>query len=79
MKRVLIGAFLMILMISMIFSFGCSSSTPKYEYMIVSPDDYTFTTEMNEYGEEGWQLVFARRASDSSDIMSYEIILMREL
>jgi len=49
----------------------------KWEYKLESPSDYSFTKTMNIYGEEGWELVSARRASDSSSSMSYECIFKR--
>jgi type IV secretory pathway VirB2 component (pilin) len=49
----------------------------KWEYKLESPSDYSFTKTMNNYGEEGWELVSARRASDSSSSMSYECIFKR--
>jgi hypothetical protein len=50
----------------------------RWEYRIESPSDYSFTREMNDLGEQGWELVFARRALDSStDDYSYEVILKR--
>ena len=32
---------------------------------------------MSALGEDGWELVFARRASDGGDAMMYEVILKR--
>lgn len=51
--------------------------TVRWEYMLESPSDYSFTKTMNNYGEQGWELVSARRASDSSSSMSYECIFKR--
>ncbi len=57
--------------------FSLLKPTDKWEYMIESPSDYTFSSTMDRYGEQGWELVFARRASDSSGSMSYECIFKR--
>src|SRR5947209_2507060 len=35
---------------------------PLWEYKIAAFDDTTFQTEMKNYGNAGWELVFARRA-----------------
>ena len=50
----------------------------RWEYRIERPSDYTFIREMTQFGEQGWELVFARRALDSeNDVYSYEVILKR--
>lgn len=49
----------------------------RWEYKIDSPDDRGFTQQMDKLGSEGWELVFARRASDSLDRMGYEMIFKR--
>jgi len=46
--------------------FGCTQRTSnpageKWEYKISSFKDEEFVTEMNKAGEDGWELVFARR------------------
>ena len=54
------------------------SDAVRWEYRIESPDDYSFDTAMNELGEDGWELVFARRATNRfSDGASYEMIFKR--
>ena len=52
----------------------------QWEYIIVSVPDDSFTKDMNQYGDAGWELVFARRASDGDTYMptfSYEMIFKR--
>lgn len=50
----------------------------EWEYRIESPSDVIFDLEMKQLGREGWELVFARRAtSRNSDNASYEIIFKR--
>ena len=54
----------------------------SWEYKITSVPDGSFDNEMNMLGKEGWELVFARRASDgmtSSPTFSYEMILKRPI
>jgi hypothetical protein len=51
---------------------------PQWEYKIVSPEDYAFVIEMNDLGQEGWEVVSARRATNGEySSPSYECILKR--
>lgn len=54
---------------------------PKWDYKIGSVPDLEFGTQMTTLGEEGWELVFARRASNGESgermSMSYECIFKR--
>jgi len=66
----------------LVFSlFNSFSNQAKWEYKLESPEDYTFEKEMNELGDEGWELVSARRATVSygSRDAFYEIILKRRI
>ena len=52
----------------------------EWEYRIESVPDRSFDQRINAMGKEGWELVFARRASDGSDYsptFSYEMIFKR--
>ena len=52
----------------------------QWEYKIESLPDRSFDQRINAMGREGWELVFARRASDGSDYspsFSYEMIFKR--
>jgi hypothetical protein len=52
----------------------------KWEYKIESVPDSTFESGMSALGDEGWELVFARRASSgegSSAVFSYEMVFKR--
>lgn len=54
-------------------------SQTTWEYRIDSINDLHFQSEMNSLGEEGWELVFARRARNSiTDEFSYECIFKRK-
>jgi GYF domain 2 len=55
------------------------STAPQFEYKIESPDDRAFTRTLDRWGKDGWELVFARRASGSDHEMSYEVILKRQV
>ena len=51
-----------------------------WEYRIESVPDASFDSRINAMGKDGWELVFARRASDGSDYsptFSYEMIFKR--
>ena len=48
----------------------------KWEYKIETPSDILFEKKMNIYGNVGWELVSARRASGALG-MSYECIFKR--
>ena len=52
----------------------------QYEYKIESFDDIVFDIGINKLGDEGWELVFARRAltgEESSRKGIYECIFRR--
>jgi hypothetical protein len=54
----------------------------KWEYMIASPNDLVFETELSKFGKEGWELVSARRATSGSGYSSsasYEMIFKRPI
>ncbi len=55
------------------------SSTIKWEYKLESTDDNAFEIEMNKLGDEGWELVFARRAIMPNGGATYEMIFKRKL
>lgn len=58
---------------------GSKLGTVAWEYQIESVPDLSFDTTMNELGKEGWELVFARRASNpTTDDFSYECIFKRK-
>lgn len=48
----------------------------KWEYKIVSPSDAIFDTQVNKMGQEGWEIVSARRAT-SGFTTGYELICKR--
>ncbi len=62
-----------------------SAVTPvKWEYKITAIPDGDFDTSMNKYGVDGWELIFARRAtsgsiSDSGSRAEYEVIFKRPI
>jgi len=71
----LVGIFL-ILLINVLA--GQKPRSVEWEYKIEAISDSIFTTEMDIYGKEGWELVTARRAVNSiTDKASYECIFKR--
>jgi len=54
-----------------------SLGSVTWEYKIESVSDLLFTEMMDGYGDEGWELVTARRAQDSAGNFSYECIFKR--
>ncbi len=53
---------------------------PLWEYKLANPSDVEFEHEVNLLGAQGWELVFARRARDSSaDSMEYEMVFKRRV
>lgn len=53
------------------------SSADCWEYTVVMPPDPGLEDRLNDLGEDGWELVFARRAMTDLDIARYEMILKR--
>jgi hypothetical protein len=57
---------------------GQKVQTVSYEYRIEAIPDLLFDETMNELGEDGWELVVARRAQNSiTDEFSYECIFKK--
>jgi len=50
----------------------------KYDYMVDSIPDLEWASKGQALGQEGWEMVFARRASDSNGDMLYECIFQRQ-
>lgn len=54
--------------------------SPKWEYKIEAVPDLSFESSMTTLGDDGWELISARRASSGegkSAVFSYEIIFKR--
>jgi len=51
----------------------------RFEYMVDSIPDLQWGSKAQELGEEGWELVFARRARDEGDNFLYECIFQRQV
>ena|SRR5882672_5244957 len=79
-KASLLG--LLILLVG-ILAWNTFRPEPKWDYKIEDIPDANFTAELNARGQDGWELVFARRASvsepsaSSKPEFSYEMIFKR--
>lgn len=81
------GTVIIVLLILALFVFPFFHSlfsgvlpSQEWEYRIIAIPDSSFETKINALGADGWELVFARRASDGSETrptMSYEMIFKR--
>lgn len=72
-KLAILGLFVTILLS------GCGQ--PKWEYLIESIPDASFSKTMDTHGENGWEMISARRASDGKTYeptFSYEVIFKRQ-
>lgn len=56
-------------------------SALQWEYKIASAPDAAFTDEVNRLGADGWEIIFARRASsgEGKSEFNYEMIFRRHL
>jgi len=69
---------IILLLVALGFPFlGIIKPKQKWEYKVETPMDAFFSTSMDSYGEEGWELVTARRAKGSLDQFGYECIFKR--
>lgn len=62
--------------------FGLTStqtSMTEWEYTIESPSDSTLQMELDRLGGQGWELVFARRATSEYGSPSYEMMFKRPI
>lgn len=73
-SRLAIVILLALILIMQIATFAKPISS--YEYRIVGIKDERFDEEMKNYGNKGWELVFARRATSDNDPL-YEVIFKR--
>lgn len=76
--RLVIGLLTALLAAQLFGLTSTKTSTTTWEYKLESPSDITFESEMQRFGSDGWELVFARRAtSEYSSTASYEMIFKR--
>lgn len=74
---------LMVIMSIMIYSTFFQKSfvatMPKWEYKIVSPEDSLLDAELKIIGENGWDIIFARRAMGKNEEYKYEMLIKRPM
>jgi hypothetical protein len=76
----LIAAVLILLLLVTATGLYIHREVPEsWQYMIAAPKDGEFQEVMDRLGAAGWELVFARRASESGvpSSMSYEMIFKK--
>lgn len=49
----------------------------RWEYIVVALPDPSFEADAKKLGDEGWEIITARRASNERDEYSYEVIAKR--
>lgn len=78
MTKIQANIIIVLILVALGFPFlGIQKPKPKWEYKIETPSDMIFTTSMNNFGDEGWELVSTRRAQDSLGNYAYECIFKR--
>ena len=82
MQNKLLTALLVANLLSLLFLFQLlphptTVAAQQWEYKIESVPNLTWDEGMNKLGNDGWELLFARRANGSDEKMSYEMIFKR--
>ena len=74
-----LAAQLLVIGIIQIAAFVHSITPRNWEYRLETPSDYLFEDTMNDLGNEGWELVNARRATSKyKSGASYEMIFKKK-
>jgi hypothetical protein len=76
---VLVGLLAVLVLIELAPIVVPDRTSPKWDYQVEGIEDDKFRSEMNAFGAAGWELVFARRAVDTSKDgkAGYEVIFKR--
>ncbi len=75
-QYLILSALLAIIAAAEVLRLFAIGGAPDFEYRVEAVPDLQFDRKMTELGGDGWELVFARRASDKGDML-YEVILKR--
>jgi len=73
----LVANLLSLLVLFQLLPHPTTVASQQWEYKIESVPDLSWDEGMSKLGNEGWELLFARRANGSDDKMSYEMIFER--
>ena len=76
-SALLVANLLSLLVLFQLLPHPTTVASQQWEYMIESVPDLSWDEGMNKLGNQGWELVFARRASGSDERMNYEMIFKR--
>ena len=79
-KPYLIGISVLLVIVALLLGYIAFKPTPhRWQYKIEGIEDQQFSQKMQTLGAEGWELVFARRASsgEESPTFVYEVIFKR--
>ena len=76
------GIALMLIFTVWLTVFWFAAVPRKYEYIVKDIPDAQFGEQMSQFGKDGWELVFAHRASEGPIVgvdtkFDYEVILKR--
>ena len=75
--RIVIGLLAAMLAAQLFGLTSTKTSTTQWEYTVDSPSDGTLEMAFERLGNQGWELVFARRATSEYGSASYEMIFKR--
>lgn len=76
-SALLVANLLSLLVLVQLLPHPTTVASQQWEYKIESVPDLSWDEGMVKIGNEGWELVFARRANGSDERMSYEMIFKR--
>lgn len=76
-SALLVAHLLSLLVLVQLLPHPTTVASQEWEYKIESVPDLSWDEGMAKIGNDGWELVFARRANGSDERMSYEMIFKR--
>lgn len=76
-SALLVANLLSLLVLVQLLPHPTTVASQQWEYKIEAVPDLTWDAGMAKIGNEGWELVFARRANGRDERMSYEMIFKR--
>ena len=76
-SALLVANLLSLLILVQLLPHPTTQASQQWEYKIESVPDLGWDEGMGKLGDQGWELLFARRANGSDEKMSYEMIFKR--